>query len=370
MLTRQAALGSILVVVPLVLILHRVRLARASRLVREQAASDHKKAAWIKKAAAPRQPAVPVPEDSDEEEVEEEEDAREKAIWKRVETVLKEYSLSPLMIAASRKWVRQMSDPNNTELARLRQWMLHRINGRLSIPTPLSDWQRGCPEILGGLRAQPFWGRADGVLEWLRPFEEHFEEIRCELLALRSQRGFQPLKIPNWASKKAVASPDGAGSVSHDVGDWNVYYLILHEVPYLIIAAAVAVSSLLPHPARGSGLSSSSRSSSSSSSRCSSSRLTLTTHPGQVPFPENCARCPVTTRLLKALPRSYQHAFFSALTPGTHIIKHHGPTNKKLRIHLPLVGAPGSELRVADQHVLNKEGECMVLDDPFEHATP
>tara|TARA_B100000795_G_scaffold198273_1_gene152161 strand:- start:11 stop:457 length:447 start_codon:yes stop_codon:yes gene_type:complete len=78
----------------------------------------------------------------------------------------------------------------------------------------------------------------------------------------------------------------------------------------------------------------------------------------------------VTTRLLKALPRSYQHAFFSALTPGTHIIKHHGPTNKKLRIHLPLVGAPGSELRVADQHVLNKEGECMVLDDPFEHANP
>ena len=232
MLTRQAALGSILVVVPLVLILHRVRLARASRLVREQAASDHKKAAWIKKAAAPRQPAVPVPEDSDEEEVEEEEDAREKAIWKRVETVLKEYSLSPLMIAASRKWVRQMSDPNNTELARLRQWMLHRINGRLSIPTPLSDWQRGCPEILGGLRAQPFWGRSDGVCEWLRPFEEHFEEIRSELLALRSQRGFQPLKIPNWASKKAVASPDGAGSVSHDVGDWNVYYLILHEVPY------------------------------------------------------------------------------------------------------------------------------------------
>ena len=86
-----------------------------------------------------------------------------------------------------------------------------------------------------------------------------------------------------------------------------------------------------------------------------------------MPFPENCARCPVTTRLLKALPRSYQHAFFSALTPGTHIIKHHGPTNKKLRIHLPLVGAAGSELRVAEHHVGNKEGECMVFDDSFEH---
>jgi len=304
MLPRHVALGSILVVVPLVMIL---RARRASRLVR--APPEPKKPVEPKKPAAPKRSAVP--EDSDEE-VDEEEDAREKAIWKRVETVLKEYSLSPLMIAASRKWVRQMSDPNNEELARLRQWMLHRINGRLAAP-PLSDWQRGCPEILGGLRAQPFWER--GVFEWLRPFEEHFEEIRSELLALRSQRGFQPLKIPNWASKKAVASPDGAGSVSHDVGDWNVYYLILHEVP----------------------------------------------------FPENCARCPVTTRLLKALPRSYQHAFFSALTPGTHIIKHHGPTNKKLRIHLPLVGAAGSELRVAEQHVLNREGECMVFDDSFEH---
>ena len=51
---------------------------------------------------------------------------------------------------------------------------------------------------------------------------------------------------------------------------------------------------------------------------------------------------------MQAVPRSYQHAFFSALTPGTHILKHHGPTNKKLRIHLPLIGVPGSELRVAD----------------------
>ena len=55
--------------------------------------------------------------------------------------------------------------------------------------------------------------------------------IPAELLALRAQRGFQPLKIPNWASKKAVSSPDGSGSVSHDAGDWNVYYLYLHEAP-------------------------------------------------------------------------------------------------------------------------------------------
>jgi Aspartyl/Asparaginyl beta-hydroxylase len=46
----------------------------------------------------------------------------------------------------------------------------------------------------------------------------------------------------------------------------------------------------------------------------------------------------------------YGHAFFSALAAHTHIVKHHGPTNKKLRVHLSLVAAPGtSRLRVGDQ---------------------
>jgi len=36
------------------------------------------------------------------------------------------------------------------------------------------------------------------------------------------------------------------------------------------------------------------------------------------------------------------------MTPGSHIIKHNGPTNKKLRFHLPLIGVKGSRLRVGD----------------------
>ena len=65
------------------------------------------------------------------------------------------------------------------------------------------------------------------------------------------------------------------------------------------------------------------------------------------------------------MPRSYQHAFFSALTPGTHILKHHGPTNKKLRIHLPLIGVPGSELRVADTTIHCAQDQLLVFDDSF-----
>ena len=48
------------------------------------------------------------------------------------------------------------------------------------------------------------------------------------------------------------------------------------------------------------------------------------------------------------IPRQYYHAFFSALTEKTHILPHYGPTNKKLRFHIPLLGVNGSRLRVKD----------------------
>lgn len=111
-----------------------------------------------------------------------------------------------------------------------------------------------------------------------------------------------------------------------------------------------------------------------------------------------------------------------AMAPRTHITPHHGPTNKKLRCHLPLVvphpepvplpsmllkgevlsvGADAStlpvsttddlnttstnatakslevqentiekcRLRCEKETVLFKEGECIVFDDSFEHET-
>jgi len=80
-----------------------------------------------------------------------------------------------------------MADPSNDTLARLRSWMLLRINGRERPVSPPSPWQSGCPELLTGLRARPVWETAE--LPWLRHFEERAGEIRAELLALRSCRG-------------------------------------------------------------------------------------------------------------------------------------------------------------------------------------
>mgnify|MGYP002364974586 FL=1 len=85
-------------------------------------------------------------------------------------------------------------------------------------------------------------------------------------------------------------------------------------------------------------------------------------------FDVNCEKVPKTMELInKHLPRNYHHCFFSAVTEKTHIIKHHGPTNKKLRFHMPLLGVKGSRLRVADQTMEQTLGKCYVFDDSFEH---
>ena len=74
-------------------------------------------------------------------------------------------------------------------------------------------------------------------------------------------------------------------------------------------------------------------------------------------------------RPLAALRRRYNHALFSATAPGTHITKHNGPTNKKLRVQLPLIvpEGDGCRLRVGDETHVLREGEVFIFDDSFEH---
>ena len=85
-------------------------------------------------------------------------------------------------------------------------------------------------------------------------------------------------------------------------------------------------------------------------------------------FDVNCEKVPKTIELLNAyLPNNYHHCFFSALTTKSHIMKHHGPTNKKLRFHLPLMGVEGSRLRVGSEVRQQVEGKAYVFDDSFEH---
>lgn len=104
--------------------------------------------------------------------------------------------------------------------------------------------------------------------------------------------------------------------MGHDAGDWNVFYLFLHNMD----------------------------------------------------FAANRKLCPATCSLIDSIDGQYEHAFFSALAPATHIKRHHGPTNKKLRCHLPLV-VPDKQcrLRVGDETINVEEGKCFIFDDSFEH---
>ena len=87
----------------------------------------------------------------------------------------------------------------------------------------------------------------------------------------------------------------------------------------------------------------------------------------------NAARCPRTSAVLDTLPlcRIREHSpevCFSVLTPGSHILPHHGVTNTRVVTHLPLVVPDGDlALAVGGQSLRWQEGRCFSFDDTFEH---
>jgi beta-hydroxylase len=86
-------------------------------------------------------------------------------------------------------------------------------------------------------------------------------------------------------------------------------------------------------------------------------------------FPNNCARCPETTRLLERVPE-LQTAWFSILSPRYHIPKHRGVTKGILRVHLGLkvpVERRNCRMQVDDQMVVWEEGRGVVFDDFYHH---
>lgn len=206
------------------------------------------------------------------------------------------------------------SDSDRDTYRHLRMWVVLQLNQRRVRPDDCSSWQVGCPEIIPQLRATPVWNCVE--FSWIKKLESNFAIIKEELLALRNcpTSGFQPYRAPSWASD--IKAKDGLGSTGHDAGDWNVFYLFLHNVN----------------------------------------------------FQANRELCPKTTALIESIDGQYNHAFFSALAPQTHVKKHHGPTNKKLRCHLPLLVPKGKcRLRAGDQVIYAQEGKCYIFDDSFEH---
>ena len=360
----------------------------------------------------------------------------EKLVLDRMSQVFREFGIvSRFSRAAAENWLQKAA--TDQRCARARQWFVGRLNStiwsdddeskegrrkkrrRRPRAVPIDPLQKGCPEIIPGLRAKPFWDTDD--LPWVKVIEDHFEVIRAELMSLRrdapssdeknddgntsgalhtvtarcggaanssrntnksshndtsvsvvNNHGFQPYRAPSWTVKHRPPSSvrdgnetrrsanrmkdsssvqrvdqtgretvqleaeagqpdkvrgsgarceayddnagsrrrasDGVGATAHDRGNWNVCYLKLHNMDDI--------------------------------------------------FQDNQKRCPQTMKLLggerigkldsdrgtdgsslsyPATAINYHHVFFSCASPNTHIIPHNGPTNKKLRCHLPLV---------------------------------
>ncbi len=87
---------------------------------------------------------------------------------------------------------------------------------------------------------------------------------------------------------------------------------------------------------------------------------------------QNLDDCPETARALAEVPLAdiaglCPNAMFSVLAPHTRIPPHHGETNARLVVHLPLIVPPGCWYRVGFEERQWTVGEVLIFDDTLEH---
>jgi aspartyl/asparaginyl beta-hydroxylase (cupin superfamily) len=90
------------------------------------------------------------------------------------------------------------------------------------------------------------------------------------------------------------------------------------------------------------------------------------------PVREHLDRCPETAKALETVEMAQldglcPNAMFSALAPHTTIPPHHGETNARLVVHLPLVVPDHCLYRVGFEQRRWNVGEAFVFDDSIEH---
>jgi len=167
-----------------------------------------------------------------------------------------------------------------------------------------------------GLRATPYYERE--LFPWHAELEKHTGTIRAELLGVLNEPiGVEPFLGTN---DNTLLKEQNllAGTRGH--AEWNSFFFHRH---------------------------------------------------GEV-FEQNARRCPRTTEVLATLPLVHirGHApevLFSILTPGSHILKHHGVTNTRLVTHLPLIIPEDCAISVGGVEHAWQEGRCVTFDDTFEH---
>ncbi len=91
------------------------------------------------------------------------------------------------------------------------------------------------------------------------------------------------------------------------------------------------------------------------------------------PVSEHLARCPVTASALSEVDMAdigglCPNAMFSSLAPHTEIPPHHGETNARLVVHLPLIVPDKCLYRVGFEERRWDVGKVLIFDDTLEHT--
>lgn len=90
-------------------------------------------------------------------------------------------------------------------------------------------------------------------------------------------------------------------------------------------------------------------------------------------YDANHERCPLTSAVLESIELcridgKAPEVCFSVIRPQSTIVRHHGVTNTRLVMHLPLIVPPGCALNLIDAGEHHwKPGELMMFDDTFQH---
>jgi len=85
-------------------------------------------------------------------------------------------------------------------------------------------------------------------------------------------------------------------------------------------------------------------------------------------FPESCAALKDFDKALRSQNLGHvQEARFSTLYPRTKVATHTATSNQRLKVHCGIENPGGVQLRIANLTYEWQAGECIVLDDSFEH---
>ncbi len=87
-------------------------------------------------------------------------------------------------------------------------------------------------------------------------------------------------------------------------------------------------------------------------------------------FDDNIRTCPKTWSVVEQcpLPKDVRGGvYFSVLDPGTKIEPHCGPSNLKYRYHVTVKASEGARIRSGPEWRTWEAGQCLILDDSFDH---